>query len=112
VSFEYRSAAGKVDRLAGLAADLVQHRVDVIFTSWGTAAGLAARRATTSIPIVVGSAGDLVAAGLAESLDRPGGNVTGITSLALELEGKRLQFLKELLPSLSRIAVFRDTTNP
>ncbi len=84
----------------------------MIFTSWGTAPGLAAKRATASIPIVAGSAGDLVAAGIVKSLNRPGGNATGITSLALELEGKRLELLKELLPAVKRIAFFRDTTNP
>ena len=112
VIFEYRSAAGNVQRLRELADELVRRNVDVIFTTFGTAAALAAKRATASIPIVVGSAGDLVAAGIVESLNRPGGNVTGITSLLLELEGKRLQLLTELSPSISRIAFFCDTTNP
>lgn len=112
IAFEYRSAAGELKRLPDLAADLARRKVDVIYTTFGTAAGLVAERTTGSIPIVVGSAGDLVAAGMAKSLDRPGGDVTGITSLALELEGKRLQILKELLPNVSRIAFFRDTTNP
>ncbi len=112
VVFEYRSAEGNLKRLPDLADDLVRQKVDVIYTTFGTVAGLVAKRATASIPVVVGSAGDLVAAGIVKSLNRPEGNVTGITSLLLELEGKRLQFLKELLPSTSRIAFFRDTTNP
>ena len=112
IAFDYRSADGKLKRLPELAGDLVQRHVDVIVTTFGTAAGLVAKRATASIPIVVGSAGDLVAAGIVESLNRPGGNVTGITSLALELEGKRLEFLKELRPAMKRAAFFRDTANP
>jgi putative ABC transport system substrate-binding protein len=112
VVFDYRSAEGDLKRLPELAAQLVRRDVDVIFTTFGTAAGLVAKGVTASIPIVVGSAGDLVAAGLAETLSRPGGNVTGVTSLALELEGKRLELLKELLPAVPRIAFFRDTTNP
>jgi len=112
VVFEYRSAAGDLKRLPGLTDDLVRQNVDVIFTTFGTAAALAAKRATASISIVAGSAGDLVAAGIVESLNRPGGNITGVTSLLLELEAKRLQLLKEFLPDVSRIAFFRDTANP
>ncbi|HEY8872356.1 MAG TPA: ABC transporter substrate-binding protein [Stellaceae bacterium] len=112
VVFEVRSADGNVARLPGLADDLVRLSVDAIFTTWGTAAGLAAKRATATIPVVVGSAGELVAAGLVASLNRPGGNVTGISSLALDLEAKRLEFLKLLSPSISRVAVFWDPANP
>lgn len=112
VVFEIRSAGGNVEQLPGLADDLVRLNVDAIYTTWGTAAGLAAKRATATIPVVVGSAGDLVAAGLVASLNRPGGNVTGISSLALDLEGKRLEFLKLLSPSISRVAVFWDPANP
>src|SRR6185312_9297022 len=112
VAFDYRSAAGALKRLPGLADELVQQNVDVISTSLETAAGLAAKRATPFIPVVVGSAGDLVAAGIVKSLSRPGGNVTGVTSLLLDLEAKRLELLKEFLPRASRIAFFRDTTNP
>ena len=112
VVFEYRSAAGKLDQLPDLASDLVRQNPDVIFTTFGTAAGLVAKRATASIPVVVGSAGDLVESGLVKSLAHPGGNVTGITSLALELEGKRLEFLRQLVPTVSRVAFFRDTSNP
>jgi len=106
VGLELRSADGEIGKLPALAADLVKANVDVIYTSWGTAAALAAKQATTAIPVVVGSAGDLVAAGLVPSLHRPGGNVTGISSLALEIEGKRLELLKEVVPSVSRVAVF------
>jgi putative ABC transport system substrate-binding protein len=112
VVFVYRWAGGDLKRLPDLAGDLERAGVDVIYTTFGTSAGLAAKHATESIPVVVGSAGDLVASGMVKSLGRPGGNITGITSLALELEGKRLEFLKQLLPTVSRIAFFRDTTNP
>jgi len=111
IAFDFRSADGKLELLPDLASDLVKQNVDVIFTTWGTAAAQAAKRATATIPIVVGSAGDLVAARLVTSLNRPGGNVTGISSLALELEGKRLELLKQLVPTISRVAVFRDSTN-
>ena len=112
IIFLPRSADGELQRLPQLATELADEKVDVIFTTWGTAAALAAQHATASIPIVVGSAGDLVAAGLAKSLSRPGGNVTGVSSMALDLESKRLEILKELLPAVSRVAVFSDPANP
>jgi ABC-type uncharacterized transport system substrate-binding protein len=112
VVFEYRLAVGDLKRLPELAGDLVRQNVDVIYTTFGTAAGLVAKKATTSIPVVVGSAADLVKAGIVSSYNHPEGNVTGITSLAFDLEGKRLQFLKELLPDVSHVAVFSDATNP
>jgi putative ABC transport system substrate-binding protein len=112
IMFEYRTAEGTVDRLPALAADLVQAKVDVIFTTWGTAAALAAKRATPTIPVVMGGAGDLVGAGIVPSLARPGGNVTGLSSLALELEGKRLELLKEVVPKISRAGTFWDPENP
>src|SRR2546422_10681286 len=87
VEFDYRDAEGKVEPLAALTTDLVQRKVDVIFTSWGTAAALAAKRATNTIPVVIGAVGDPVRAGIVTSLAKPGGNVTGVSSLALELEG-------------------------
>jgi len=104
IVIEYRHAEGKLDRLPGLAAELVGLRPDVIVTQ-GTPATLAARQATRTIPIVVGGAGDLVRAGLVASLARPGGNVTGSTNLDPELSAKRLALLKEALPKLSRVAV-------
>jgi putative ABC transport system substrate-binding protein len=107
-----RSADGNLDRLSDLARELVDERVDVIFTTWGTAAGLAAKHATETIPIVVGSAGDLVAAGIVASLNKPGANVTGVSSLALDLEGKRLEVLKQLAPRARRVAAFGDPNNP
>jgi len=104
ILIEYRYAEGKLDRLPGMAVELVGLRVDVIVTQ-GTPATLAARQAIRTIPIVVGGAGDLVAAGLVASLARPGGNVTGSTNLDPELSAKRLALLKEVLPKLSRVAV-------
>ena len=109
---EYRDAGWKEDRLPALAADLVRSKVDVIFTPWGTAAALAAKRATTSIPVVIGATGDPVRAGIVASLTRPGGNVTGLSSLALELEGKRLEFAKEVFSRVSRVGVFWHSENP
>ena len=103
---EYRWAEGKAERLPGLAAELVRLNVDLIVTSGGvgaTAAGLATRR----IPIVVAVSGDLVALGLAASLAKPGGNVTGQIFFAEALQAKWLELLKETLPGLTRVAVLR-----
>jgi putative ABC transport system substrate-binding protein len=112
VDLEYRAADGDLDRLRALAAELAQIKVDLIFTTFGTAAPLAAKRATTAIPVVMGAAGDPVKAGLVQSLSKPGGNVTGLSSVALDLESKRLSLLKELVPTVSRIGVFWDPENP
>ena len=112
LAFEYRDAAGKAERLAPLADELVRSKVDLIFTPWGTASALAAKRATVTIPVVIGAAGDPVKAGIVPSLAKPGGNVTGVSSLALELEGKRLELLKELVPKVSRVGVFWHPDNP
>ena len=98
-------------QLGAAAAELVRLNVDVIVTA-GTPAGLAAKAATTTIPIVVVPAADLVGSGLVASLSRPGGNLTGITSLTSELSGKRVELLKELLPGLSRIGVVWNRANP
>jgi ABC-type uncharacterized transport system substrate-binding protein len=106
LEFEYGSAEGDLKRLPDLASDMVKRQVDVIYTTWGTAAGLAAKRATNVIPVVVGSGGDLVASGIVASLNRPGANVTGVGSLSLDIEGKRLEFLAQLLPQSRRLAVF------
>ncbi len=114
ISIEYRYAEGRADRLPDLAADLVRLKVDVIVASVNTDA-LAAKKATRAIPIVVASAGDPVALGLVESLARPGGNVTGLSQIAPELAGKRLELLKEIVPRLSRLAVLwnpQGTTSP
>ena len=108
---EYRYADGRIDALPELAADLVRLNVEVIVASISTDA-FAAKRATTTIPIVVASAGDPVGSGLAESLARPGGNLTGISQLAPDLAGKRLEVLKETVPGLARVAVLWNPNNP
>jgi len=104
VSIEYRYAEGRNDRVPELAADLVRLKVDVIVASNLTDT-LAAQKATRAIPIVMASASDPVAGGLVKSLARPGGNVTGMSQLTLEMAGKRLELLKEMIPKLSRVAV-------
>jgi putative tryptophan/tyrosine transport system substrate-binding protein len=111
IAMEYRFADGKTDRLDELAAELVHLKVDVIL-SGATTGALAAKRATSAIPIVMVTTGDPVAAGLVTSLARPGGNLTGVTALGQELSGKRLQLLKEALPGKSHIAVLSNPTNP
>jgi putative ABC transport system substrate-binding protein len=105
----YRFAAGQAERYPGLAAELVALPVEVI-VALGTPASVAAKRATEAIPIVV-QTGDPVAAGLVRDLAHPGGNVTGFSGQAADAEGKRLELLKELLPSLSRVAVLVNPAN-
>jgi len=107
----YRATQGRSERLATLAAELVGLNPDVIVTN-GVPAAQALRRATTTIPIVVSAAADLVGTGLVSSLARPGGNVTGSTSLTTELSGKRVELLMELIPGLSRVAVLWNAANP
>jgi putative ABC transport system substrate-binding protein len=110
ISFEYRWAEGRQDRLADLATELVRIKVDIIVAS-GMSAVLAAKNATRTIPIVFAGAADPVAWGLVASLARPGGNVTGLSELAgREIEGKRLEVLKEAVPKISRVAVVLDST--
>jgi putative ABC transport system substrate-binding protein len=104
IRFEYRYAKGDNKRLPELANDLVGLNVDVILT-WGTDAVLAAKQATTTIPIVMGAIGDPLGIGIVTNLAYPGANVTGFSSRAAELEAKRLQLLKEVLPGLSRVAI-------
>ncbi len=104
---ESRLAKGKVDRLPQFAAELVNLKVDVIL-ALGVKAGLAAKKATTTIPIVVVTGADLVRAGLVDSLTQPGGNLTGFTAFNPDLGGKRLELLKEAFPSVSRVGVLRD----
>ena len=101
---EYRSANGNRERFADLAAELVRLKVDVIIAASGGAA-IAAKKATHTIPIVIGQTGDPVASGLVASLARPGGNITGLTALATELTAKRLELLKEAVPKVSRVAI-------
>jgi len=111
VIYEDRYAENRLDRLPELAAELVRLNVDVIVTA-GTLAPLAAKRATATIPIVMIAAGDPLGSGLIASLARPGGNVTGLSLMAPELAGKRLELLREILPGLSRVAVLWNAANP
>jgi putative ABC transport system substrate-binding protein len=103
INVEYRYANGREDRLAGLVADLVRQKVDIIVTSVTTDT-LAAKSATGTIPIVM-AAGDPLTTGIVASLAHPGGNITGLSQMAPELSGKRLELLKEIAPKLSRVAV-------
>jgi len=105
IVIEWRSAEGKFDRLPALAAELVRLKVDIIVTGGG-ATIRAVKEATTAIPIVMAQEGDPVGNGFVASLARPGGNITGLSSLAPELSGKRLELLKEIIPRISRVAVF------
>ena len=111
VAFELRYAENHLERLPELAADLVRRKVDVIAAA-GTLAPLAAKRATTTIPIVMTAAGDPLGSGLVASLARPGGNVTGMSLMAPDLGAKRLELLKEVLPRLCRVAVLWNADNP
>jgi putative tryptophan/tyrosine transport system substrate-binding protein len=111
ISIEYRYAEGKVDRLPALAAELVRLKVDVIVTSSAPGA-FAAKNATSTIPVVFVTAGDPVKMGLVTSLAWPGGNITGLTTSAPELIGKRLELLKEVLPRITRVAVVCNPSNP
>jgi putative ABC transport system substrate-binding protein len=111
VLIEFRWADGKVDRLPGLAAELVRLKPDVLVT-FGTPGTLAAKRATATIPIVMAISGDAVATGIVDSLARPTGNITGSTNLNPELAAKRLGLLREAMPRISRIAAFDNPDNP
>ena len=111
IAIEYRYADNKLDRLPVLANELVSLKVDVILVV-STPAAIAAKNATKTIPIVFFNVGDPVDAGLVDSLARPGGNLTGLTNLAVDLAGKRLELLKETIPKLSRVAVLWNPQNP
>jgi putative ABC transport system substrate-binding protein len=111
IVFDRRYADNSLDRLSELATELVRLDVDVI-VAVGTLAPLAAKRATASIPIVMMNAGDPVGSGLVASLARPGGNVTGMSLMAPDLGGKRLELLKEVVPHLSRVAIIWNAVNP
>jgi putative tryptophan/tyrosine transport system substrate-binding protein len=110
IAFEYRYAGGLPERLAWVSAELVRRPVDLIAT-FGTPPTKAAKAATNTIPIVMMAVGDPVGAGLVASLARPGGNITGNTVLGPDVAGKRLQLLKELIPSLSRVAFLWNPDN-
>ena len=113
IAIEYRYAEGKLDRLPELAAELVRLKVDIIVVAGGVIQIRAAKNATKTIPIIMlGPGADPVKEGLVESLARPGGNVTGLTTLARELGGKRLELLKEAVPKVARVAVLYDPAIP
>ena len=113
IAFEYRYAEGKVDRFPELAAELVRLKVDIILISGGELPIRAAKNATKTIPIVMmGLTADPVELGFVESLARPGGNITGLTTLSRELGGKRLELLKEAVPKVARVAVLYDPAIP
>ena len=111
ITIEYRWAEGREERFAEIAAELVRLKADVIVTS-GTQAVMASKNATSVIPIVFATAGDPVGSGLVASLARPGGNVTGLATLANELAGKRLELLREVVPGLRRLAIMGNVGNP
>ena len=111
IVIDYRFAEAKLDRLTDLAAELVRLKVDVILASGGTPVILAAKKASSTIPIVFPVVGDPVALGLVDSLARPGGNLTGFTIMTPELSGKRLEILKEAVPRTRQVAVLGQEGN-
>ncbi len=111
ILIEYRWAEGRYDRYPDFAAELVRLKVDVILTR-GTPGALAAKRATQTIPSGMAAIGDAIEAGLVPSLARPGGNITGLTRISPEMDGKRLELLKEIVPRLSRVAILLNRANP
>ena len=111
IIIEYRWADGKYERFPTLVAELIAAKVDVIVTA-GTPAALAVKRATTSLPLVMVAVGDPVGTGLVPSLARPGSNLTGLSSIAPDLEGKRLDLLHEIVPTLSHVVMFFNSLNP
>src|SRR5258706_382148 len=110
IVIEYRWAEGQYERFPVLIAELLARKVDVIVTA-GTPATQAVKRATTSVPLVMVAIGDPVTTGIVASLRRPGGNITGLTSISEDLEGKRLELLREVVPTVSRVAVLWNPDN-
>jgi len=111
IAFEYRYAEGKTDRLPQLARDLVEQKPDVIVVG-GTSVAVAAKNATSTIPIVVAGAGDLVEAGLVKSFMYPGGNVTGVSRMSPDYFGARLKLIKEIMPKSAQVAALANPKNP
>jgi putative ABC transport system substrate-binding protein len=111
VAIEYRWGEGRSERLAEIVAEFVRLKVNVIVTA-GTAAVIAAKQTTSIIPIVFGQAGDPVGTGLVASLARPGGNVTGLSNQSADLAGKRIGLLREIIPSLHRVAIMANVGSP
>jgi putative ABC transport system substrate-binding protein len=111
IQIEYRWAEGRYELFPSLIAELIAAKVDVIVTA-GTPASLAVQQATKTIPVVMIAIGDPIGTGLVASLGRPGGNLTGLTSIAPELEGKRLELLREVMPTASHVAVLWNPVNP
>ena len=111
VAIEYRWAEGRDERFAEIAAEFVRLKVGVIVT-WGTPTAIAAKQATSVIPIVVAAMGNPVGAGIVASLAQPGGNVTGLSGMVSDLASKRLELLREVVPSLRRLAVLANIGNP
>ncbi|HEX7214249.1 MAG TPA: ABC transporter substrate-binding protein, partial [Methylomirabilota bacterium] len=111
VVIEYRWAEGKYDRFPALIGELLAQKVAVIVTA-GTPAALAFKKATTSVPLVIAAIGDPVGTGIIPSLNRPGGNITGLTAISTEMDAKRLELLREVAPSVSYIAVLWNAANP
>jgi putative tryptophan/tyrosine transport system substrate-binding protein len=110
IAIEYRWAEGQYERFPVLIAELLDQKVEVIVTA-GTPATQAVKKATTSVPLVMVAVGDPVATGIVASLGRPGGNITGLTSISEDLEGKRLELLREVLPRVSRVTVLWNPDN-
>jgi putative ABC transport system substrate-binding protein len=111
LAIEWRWAEGKYERFPALIAELIASKVDLIVTA-GTPASLAVKKATTTIPLVMIAVGDPVGSGLIASLAHPGGNITGLTSISPELDGKRLELLREVVPNISHVAVMWNPTSP
>jgi len=111
IEIQYRWANGKISALPALIAELIALKVDVLVTA-GTPAALAAKKATATVPIVMAAVGDAVDSGIVPSLARPGGNITGLSTLYTQLEGKRIQILHELVPKLKHIALLTNPANP